>query len=114
MNSINPEWEISVQDTKSQLADNPEFVLIDVRQPEEYRICRIPGAHLFPMSELPQKIDAIRELAEGKTIVAHCHHGGRSLNAAAILREAGLGPVKSMAGGIDLWSLQIDPSVARY
>jgi rhodanese-related sulfurtransferase len=114
MNQINPEWEISVQDTHRQLAENPEFILLDVRQPEEYRICKIAGAHLFPLSELPKKLDEIRDLAEGKTIVAHCHHGGRSLSAAAILREAGLGQVKSMAGGIDLWSIQIDPTIPRY
>lgn len=114
MTQINPEWEISVQDTKRQLTENPRFLLLDVRQPEEYRICRIPGAHLFPLPELPQKIDAIRELAEGKTVAAYCHHGGRSLSAAALLRQVGFDQARSMAGGIDLWSLQIDSSVPRY
>ncbi|QDV89725.1 putative adenylyltransferase/sulfurtransferase MoeZ [Phycisphaerae bacterium RAS2] len=114
MGGINAEWEVSVQQTRQMLNDRDGFVLLDVRNPDEHSTCRIEGALLFPLSDLANRLDELRDLAEGKTVVAHCHHGGRSLKAAALLREAGLGPVKSMAGGIDAWSLEIDPSVPRY
>lgn len=114
MRGINAEWEVSVQQTRQLLDAGDGFVLLDVRNPDEHATCRIEGAVLVPLPELPARLDEIRDLANGKTIVAHCHHGGRSLKAAAMLREAGLGPVKSMAGGIDAWSLEIDSSVPRY
>lgn len=114
MRGINTEWEVSVQQTRQMLDAGNDFILLDVRNPDEYARCRIEGALLFPLSELANRIDELRERAAGKTVVAHCHHGGRSLKAAALLREFGLGPVKSMAGGIDAWSLEIDPSVPRY
>ena len=111
---INSEWEISVQDTKGLLDRQGEFLLLDCRQPEEFQIARIAGAHLVPLPDLPAKVDEIRTKASGKTVVVHCHHGGRSLQAAALLRKAGLPGVKSMAGGIDAWSMLIDPTVPRY
>lgn len=114
MTRINPNWELSVSDVKAMLDSGASFFLLDVRQPEEHSIGRIEGAHLIPLPDLPNRIDEIRELAGDRQIVAHCHHGGRSLNAAAILRQGGLMQSKSMAGGIDAWSLQIDPKIARY
>src|SRR5262245_24546144 len=99
-----PDWEISVQDVKSRLDAAEPFVLIDVREQDEFGFCRIEGAVHFPLDELPNRVDDIRELAEGKPVIAHCHHGGRSLRAAAFLREAGIADARSMAGGIDEWA----------
>lgn len=112
--SIDPNWEVSVQDVDAMRKRGEGFLLLDVRQPEEYAICKIDGAHLIPLGELEGRVDDVRGLAKGLPIVAQCHHGGRSLSAAAILRRAGVADVKSLAGGIDQWSLQVDASVPRY
>lgn len=114
MTRINPDWEVSVSDVKAMLDSGANFLLLDVRHPEEHAIGRIDGAHLIPLPDLPNRVDEIRELAGDRHVVAHCHHGGRSLNAAAILRQAGMMNCKSMAGGIDAWSVEIDPKIARY
>jgi rhodanese-related sulfurtransferase len=112
--AIDPNWEVSVQDVKTMREGRQEFLLLDVRNPDEYAICKIEGAQLVPLGELGKRLDEVKKLANGKPVVAHCHHGGRSLNAAAMLREAGMAGAKSMAGGIDAWSLVVDPKVARY
>ena len=86
--------------------------LIDVREPEENAICHIEGARLIPMRSIPQHL---RELDDdGPPLIVFCHHGVRSLSVVDWLRRQGIGSCQSMAGGIDLWSLQIDTSVPRY
>ncbi len=114
MNQIDPNWEVSVQDVKRMLDDRTDFLLLDVRQPDEGEVCKIDGARLVPLPELGERLNELREMANGRPVIAHCHHGGRSLQAAAILRQAGLGEVRSMAGGIHLWALQIDSNMAQY
>ena len=114
MNRIDPNWELSVRDIARMRERGDPFLLLDVRNPEEYAFCKIEGATLIPLGELTQRIDDLRDLADDRQIVAHCHHGVRSLSAAAMLREAGFDDVKSMAGGIDAWSVEVDPGVARY
>ena len=114
MNTHNPEWEVTVQDVKQLLDSDQPHLLLDVRQPEEHATCRIESAHLQPLPDLPNNLEAIKELANGRPIIVMCHHGGRSLQAAALLREAGYADIKSMAGGIDAWSLIIDQTVPRY
>lgn len=114
MNPIDPNWEVSVAEVKAMLDDGHDFLLLDVRQPEEFAICKIDGAALVPLPDLPSRVDEIRRLAGNRPIITTCHHGGRSLNAAMLLREAGLADVKSMRGGIDAWSVRIDASIARY
>ena len=110
----NSEWEVSVQDVKNLLDANEPVLLIDVREPDEHRICKIEGAELIPLGELQNRAADIRRLAAERPVIAHCHHGGRSLRAASLLREAGIPGAKSMAGGIDEWSCVIDTSVLRY
>lgn len=112
--NIDPNWEVSVSDVDAMRKRGDAFLLLDVRQPEEFAICKIDGAQLIPLHDLESRVDDVKRLAAGKPVVTQCHHGGRSLSAAAILRKAGLADVKSMAGGIDLWSLQIDAKVPRY
>jgi adenylyltransferase/sulfurtransferase len=87
--------------------------LVDVRQPWEHELARLPDDILVPLDELAERADEITPPA-GALVVTYCHHGIRSLNAAAILMQLGHDKVASLAGGIDAWSQLIDPSVARY
>lgn len=105
--------QILPQEVKAKLDAGEPVLLLDVRQPEEYEHCRIDGSHLIPLSEL------IRRAAEvdpppGGTVIVYCHHGVRSLTGAHLLQQAGIENVASMAGGIDAWSLIVDPNVPRY
>jgi len=106
--------EVSVHDVKQHIDLGSAILLLDVRQPDEHRVAKIRGAELIPLPELEKRIDDVRALANGRPIITHCHHGARSLRAAEILRKAGFEDVKSMAGGIDLWSQYIDPAIPRY
>ena len=87
--------------------------LLDVRNDWEHQLARLPDQALIPLPELPSRLDEVRPPA-GAEIVCYCHHGVRSLTAAAILRQAGFANAVSLSGGIDLWSRTIDPSVPRY
>ncbi|MBC7836086.1 MAG: rhodanese [Phycisphaerales bacterium] len=91
-------------------------LLLDVRRPDEFAVAKIQGAALVPMNEVGARLDEIEQLAGEKSgeIIVHCHHGRRSLTVTQQLREAGFTNVKSMAGGIDVWSIDIDPRVPRY
>jgi len=86
--------------------------LIDVREPGEHAICRIEAARLIPMQTIPQNLQALDD--DGPQLVVFCHHGVRSLSVVDWLRKQGVDNCRSMAGGIDLWSLQVDPGVPRY
>lgn len=93
-------------------APNPPR-LIDVREAEEYAIARIEGAELLPLSEWPA-IAAEKLTDRMQPLLIQCHHGGRSARAAEFLLRNGYTDVTNLAGGIDAWSVEIDPSVARY
>ena len=86
--------------------------LIDVREPFEVRQAGIAGAEVIPMREVPNAAAALED--EEKPIIVFCHHGMRSLQVVGWLREHGVENCFSMAGGIDRWSLEIDPKVPRY
>jgi rhodanese-related sulfurtransferase len=103
--------EISVQEVNARIARGEKMLLVDVREPREYEICRLPGAKLIPLGTLPSEVNTLLDAEE---VICYCHHGMRSLNAAAWLRQQGVESAKSMAGGIDRWSEQIDTSVPRY
>jgi rhodanese-related sulfurtransferase len=105
--------EISVQELARHIADGGALLLIDVRQPWEHALATLPGSVLIPLGELPRRLAELQP-APGAAIVAYCHHGIRSRSAAAILERAGFENVHSLAGGIDAWSLQVDPGVPRY
>lgn len=104
--------EIDCKSTKAELSSGGAL-LLDCRQPDEHATASIAGATLIPMSELPQRLAELDAHRDGRVIV-HCHHGGRSLRVANWLREQGFPHAQSMAGGIDEWSREIDPSVPRY
>jgi rhodanese-related sulfurtransferase len=104
--------EITPADVKAKLDSGSAILMIDVREPEECRICRIDGSTLIPMRSIPQHLEELKE--EGGQIVVFCHHGVRSLSVVDWLRRQGIENCTSMAGGIDLWSRRIDPAVPRY
>ena len=88
-------------------------MLIDCRQPEEYGHCRIEGSTLIPLGEVQRRAGEV-EVPDGALVVVYCHHGVRSLTGAMMLKMAGVENVASMAGGIEAWSVQVDPTVPRY
>ena len=105
--------EIDPQSVK-QLRDAGEpLVVLDVRNPDEYATAKIEGSVFIPMGELQARLAEL-EPHRDKRIVVHCHHGGRSLRVTAFLRQQGFSQVQNLTGGIDAWSLAVDPSVPRY
>ena len=82
-----------------------------MREPHEYEISRIDSARLIPLGELPTRMD---ELERETTIIVHCHSGVRSAHAVQLLRAAGFARAINLAGGIDAWSVEVDPTVPRY
>ena len=105
--------EIDVLAVNTMQQNQEEFLLLDVREQNEYDIARIDGSVLLPMSELRLRLEEL-EPHQDSRIVVHCHHGGRSMQVTRALRDRGYANVQNMAGGIDAWSLQIDSSVTRY
>ncbi len=105
------EGEIDVTEVKQKIDRGDNFVLIDVREPHEYKICNIPGAKLIPLGEFPKHVGEFDPEAD---IVIHCRSGMRSAKACAVLRNAGFKHVRNMAGGILAWSDKVDPSVPKY
>ncbi|MEL6930155.1 MAG: molybdopterin-synthase adenylyltransferase MoeB [Cyanobacteria bacterium J06600_6] len=108
--------EMSVQDLK-QLMDSgkDDFVLLDVRNPNEYEIARIDGSVLIPLSELEDgsAIPKVKELVNGNRLIAHCKLGGRSAKALNILKDAGIEGT-NVKGGIAAWSQEVDSSIPQY
>jgi rhodanese-related sulfurtransferase len=88
-------------------------LLLDCREQDEYKLARIAGATLLPMSEIQERI-ADLEPHRDRHVIVYCHHGVRSLHVAYWLRQQGFSNVQSMAGGIDAWSQILDPTVPRY
>ena len=91
--------------------DREQPVLLDVREPWEHEKARIEGARLVPMRELPARI---AEIDDEREVVAICHHGGRSMQAAMFLEKQGFKRVHNLVGGIDAWSRTVDPAVPLY
>lgn len=104
-------FEISVQDLSVWLEAGREVKIVDVREPHEAEICHLEGAILIPLRELQERLD---ELDPEALTVVHCHHGPRSSHAVHFLRQQGFEKATNLGGGIDAWSLVVDPSVARY
>lgn len=105
------DYEITPEDVKSKLESGADFTLLDCREPWEYQTARIEQAVNIPMGEIPARAT---ELDRDKHIVVMCHHGMRSMNVTAWLRQQGFKSVQSMAGGIDAWSRAVDPKVPIY
>ena len=106
------DYEISPEDVRQMLQTGEPFTLVDVREPWEYETARIGGATLIPMGDVPSR--ANQELDPEKHIIVYCHHGVRSMNVTAWLRQQGFEKAQSMAGGIDAWSRRVDAKVPLY
>ena len=109
--------EMTVQELKELLdSDKDDYVLIDVRNPNEYQIAQIPGAVLIPLPEIEEGpgIEKVKEMVNGHRLIAHCKMGGRSARALAILNQTVGLEGTNVVGGIRAWSQEIDPSVPEY
>jgi adenylyltransferase/sulfurtransferase len=103
---------ITPAELKARLDRGDRFRLIDVREPDEWAIARIPQAELLPLSTFQQRFAA--ELSPEEDIVLYCHHGVRSGRAQDYLQAQGYSKVKNLSGGIDAWAVQLDPAMKRY
>jgi len=103
--------EISATELHAALDAGRPVAILDVREPHEFEIVHLPGSTLIPLRELPGRLAQLDSRAE---LVVLCHHGMRSLQAVELLRGAGFQHARSLAGGIDAWAIEVDPSLARY
>ena len=108
------DFEISAAEVKRRMDAGETLHLIDVREPNEFAIAKIEGGDLIPMRQIPAELQRLEERADEAPLIVFCHHGVRSMNVVNWLRNQGLENCQSMTGGIDAWSLSIDPSVPRY
>jgi adenylyltransferase/sulfurtransferase len=104
-------FAITPGELKVRLDNGNKVILLDVRDPWEHQLARIEGSILIPLATLPQSLSKLDRNAE---IVAYCHHGMRSADATSFLLQQGFSNAKNLTGGIDAWSIQVDPAVARY
>jgi rhodanese-related sulfurtransferase len=102
---------IEPSELKRRLEAGEELVLLDVREPDEVAICRIEGSLNVPMSEITARL---AELDPNRPTVCICHHGIRSANVAAALERLEFDELYNLAGGIDRWAEEVEPSMGRY
>ena len=103
--------EITPREVKALVTRGEKFLLVDVREKWEYDTSRIEGATLIPLREIPANLSRLEDAGD---VVLLCHHGMRSMDAAAWLRSQGVAGARSMAGGIDRWAVEVDSAVPRY
>jgi len=96
--------EISASELKARLARGDRFILLDVREPDEFERCHIPGARLLPLSELPSRISELNRTDE---IILQCRSGKRSAEALGLLQQAGFARLWNLKGGIIAWLNEI-------
>lgn len=103
--------EITPLELKARIEKGDDIFILDVREPHEYDIARIPGSTLIPLGQVAQRVDELDSTAD---IIVHCKMGGRSAKAQGILKEMGFSRVTNLTGGITRWSDDVDPSVPKY
>jgi rhodanese-related sulfurtransferase len=112
-----PNIEISPTATAERLRGNAATtratLILDCRTAEEHATARIDGSVLIPMQEIAERLSELEPWRD-RPIIVHCHHGVRSLRVTHFLRDKGFSQAQSMKGGIDAWSVDVDPSVPRY
>ena len=104
--------KITPAELKARLDQGEKVRVVDVREPDEWAIARLPGAELIPLGQFQQR--AVSELSPDETLVLYCHHGMRSARAQDYLKSQGYANVLNLVGGIDAWALQVDPAMKRY
>jgi adenylyltransferase/sulfurtransferase len=104
---------ISVSELKSKIDNHESFYLIDVREPSEFEIVRIPGSHLIPKQGFLDG-SALADLPQDKPIILHCKSGVRSAECLAILKGAGFADASHVSGGVIAWAKQIDTTLPVY
>jgi rhodanese-related sulfurtransferase len=105
--------QITVVEAHARLAAAPAPRLIDVREQDEWDLCHLADAELFPLSSFGE-LAAQRLTNPAEPLLIYCHHGGRSAQVTAYLIQSGFTDVTNVAGGIDAWALEIDPTIPRY
>ncbi len=103
--------EISVTEAHQQLSSAQPPVLIDVRETDEHAIGHVAQARLIPLADIPNQL---ANIPQNRPVLIICHHGGRSMRATQFLRSKGYVLATNIKGGIDAWSLQVDPQIPRY
>jgi rhodanese-related sulfurtransferase len=106
------DYEITPEQFKKLRDQESSYTLVDVREPWEFQTAKIEGATLMPVGDVPSR--AHQELDPEQHIVVYCHHGVRSMNVTSWLRQQGFEKAQSLAGGIDRWAREADPSVPKY
>ena len=114
-----PVAEISPRDLRDRLEAGEPITLLDVREPDERAFATIPapapaGDLYIPMRDVPGRQDEVREALARGPVVVYCHHGVRSMHVAGWLAERGMTGLVNLEGGVDAWSLEVDPGVPRY
>jgi sulfur-carrier protein adenylyltransferase/sulfurtransferase len=103
--------DTTVEELKQRLDRHEQVFILDVRNPEEFQICRIPGSTLIPLPDLPNRL---RELDPDREMVVHCKSGMRSAKAVAFLQQQGFRKLKNLKGGILAWADKVDPAMPKY
>ncbi len=103
--------EITAPEVKKMMDEHKPFVLVDVREPHEFQICRIPGSTLIPLGDVPKRM---HELNSADEIVVHCRSGQRSAQAVELLMKAGFRKIHNLKGGVLAWADQVDPTMPKY
>ena len=103
--------EITAPEVKKMMDEKKPFVLVDVREPHEFQICRIPGSVLIPLGDVPRRM---HELNSADDIVVHCRSGMRSAQAVEFLMKSGFRKIHNLKGGVLAWADQVDPSMPKY
>ena len=103
--------EITAPEVKKMMDERKPFVLVDVREPHEFQICRIPGSTLIPLGDVPKRM---HELSSADEIVVHCRSGIRSAQAVELLMKAGFRKIHNLKGGVLAWADQVDPTMPKY
>lgn len=107
---MNDQIEISIEELATRMGAGEEIYLLDVRQVWERELARIDESTLIALQTLPARL---MEIPREREVIVYCHHGVRSLQAANFLRQHGIG-ARSLRGGIDQWSIVVNPTIPRY
>ena len=114
LDALPADQETTVEELRARVDAQQPVWILDVREPREFEICRIPGSTLIPLGELPKRLAEIPQGPGAPDIVVHCKMGGRSAKAVRLLREHGIANARNLKGGILEWIDKVDRSLPRY